>query len=165
MKANLNLKRDRFSIKLLPLLAGVISLTLSAMSIAPAFAQSSAPTAPTTERTHGHWKNKLNLTAEQEQKMKQIRQASREQIDSILTPDQKAQLKAAKADQKNHHRGFASLNLSADQRTRIQAVMSASKQQMDAILTPEQRQQMEQMHQQRQQHHRQAPAAGTQAPN
>jgi len=164
MKAHLTLKSYLSNIKLLPLLAGAVSLSLSAATITPAFAQSTTPT-PSTEQPQWHRQNKLNLTAEQQQKMQQIRQASRQQIDAILTADQKAQLQAAKPQQGKYRRGFASLNLTPDQKSKIQAVMQSSKQQMDAILTPEQRQQLQQFEQKHQQRHRQPGSQGSQAPN
>lgn len=128
--------------------------------------------APTTPTQHKHHQNFLNLTADQQAKMKQIHQTERTAIDNILTADQKAQLKA---ERQNHERAeanrgtaptgkkkgvrhapFASLNLTADQRSQIESVRRNARAQMDAILTPEQRQQEQQHMKQRQQANPQA---------
>jgi Spy/CpxP family protein refolding chaperone len=153
-------------IKPLPLLAGAIALSLSIASALPAFSQSTNPTAP-TQRNQMRRPNFLNLTAQQQAQMEQIRQNKRSQIDAILTAEQKAQLQRARENRGNSRAGerrgmphpLASLNLTAEQRSRIEAVMRSSREQMDAILTPEQRQQMQQHKQQHQQRRQASPQA------
>ena len=148
-----------FQIKPLPLLAGAIALSLSFGSTLPAFSQSTGAT-PTEQNRMLQHKNRLNLTPDQQARMKQIRQNTRSQLDGILTAEQRAQLQRDRQNKGTPRAGesrgmprspFTSLNLTAEQRSRIEAVMRSSKQQMDAILTPEQRQQMQQQHQQRRQ--------------
>lgn len=150
-----------------------IALTFSVAL--PVAAQSTAPTTSTQRNPQMRHQNFLNLSAEQQTRMEQVRQQERAAIDAILTTEQKAQLQkghesrrargnrgtaptgqSQKPAQTGENRGmphphFASLNLTADQRTRIEAVMKSSREQMDAILTPEQRQQMEQHRQQHEQ--------------
>ena len=126
-------------LKLLLLLAGTLSLTLSAPMMTAAQAQTNPPTAP-PPRQH----NWLNLTPEQQAKMQQIRQAEREQMNNILTAEQRATLQTARQNRQNPRNVFESLNLTDEQKTRIEQVRRRSREQMDAILTPEQRQQMQQ---------------------
>lgn len=150
-------------IKPLPLFAGVITLAVLFASTLPAFSQSTNPTPP-TQRGQMRRPNFLNLTAEQQAQMEQIRQNTRSQIDAILTAEQKAQLQRERENRGippgGENRGtarpmprspFDSLNLTAEQRSQIEAVMRSSREQMDAILTPEQRQQLQQHQQQHQQ--------------
>ncbi|MFB2896241.1 hypothetical protein ACE1CI_25300 [Aerosakkonemataceae cyanobacterium BLCC-F50] len=156
-------------IQRLSLLVGTIALSVSIASALPAYSQSANPnTPPAGMRMRPP--NFLNLTAEQETKMEQIRQNTRSRIDAILTAEQKAQLQRDRENRKppagagnqmpppppgenggNLPAPFASLNLTTEQRTQIEAVMRSSREQMDAVLTPEQRQQLQQFRQQQQQ--------------
>lgn len=142
MNSNLGITlKNRFSnIKLLPLLVGTVSLALSAATIPAVFAQSNTPTAP-KERHQQNW---LNLTPEQQTRMQQIKQAERQQMDNILTAEQKTRLETARANRENPRQVFESLNLTDEQKAKMEEVRRASKEQMDAILTPEQRQQLQQ---------------------
>lgn len=140
----LTLKNRLSHLKLLPLLAGTVSLALSAAMMPVAFAQTNAPAAPPSRQ-----QNWLNLTPEQQTKMQQIRQAEREQINSILTTEQRGILENARQNRQNPRQVFESLNLTDEQKTRLEQVRRRSREQMDAILTPEQRQQMQQRRQSR----------------
>lgn len=161
MKTNftLTLKEQISNIKLLPLLASAVTLSLSVATISPAFAQSTTPDQPIErDRMHGRNKlNKLNLTPEQQEQMQRIKQSQREQINNILTPEQKARLEAARENRENRRQVFESLNLTEEQQAQIQEVRRASKQQMESILTPEQVQQLRQ--------YRQRQPEGTQRPS
>jgi len=107
-------------------------------------------------------KNPLNLTDEQKTQMRQIREATRTQIESVLNQEQKDKLRAAKeqrgqqqGQQQAQQRGqgrevWASLNLTADQQAQIKRIREESRQKIQAVLTPEQQQQMQQMRQNRQ---------------
>jgi Spy/CpxP family protein refolding chaperone len=123
----------------------------------------------------------LNLSAEQKQALKQIRENSRRQIDAILTTEQRQKLEAHKAEwesrrqemanltpeQRQQRRSqrqgtesgqgkgrgpFADLNLDETQRTKIRAIMEESRKQSLAVLTDQQRQQLETMKSQRREH-------------
>ena len=110
--------------------------------------------------------NRLNLTDAQKTQMRQIREATRAQIESVLTQEQKDKLRAAmeqrrqqreqqQAQQGGERRGqrgqvWASLNLTAEQQAQIKRIREESRQKMQAVLTPEQQQQMQQMRQERQ---------------
>ncbi|PSB31889.1 hypothetical protein [Stenomitos frigidus] len=142
------------------LLPGALALALSyAVPMLPVVAQT--PTVP-AERHQKRGVN-LNLTADQKVQLKQIRESTRSQIESILTQEQKDQLAAAKQQRQQGQQGqkarglWASLNLTADQKAKIKAIRQDAKQKMAAVFTPEQRQQLEQQRQQRQQN-RQQPA-------
>ena len=135
----MTLKNRISNLKLLLLLASTVSLTLSAGMMTAAKAQTNPPNAPPPRQ-----QNWLNLTPEQQTKMQQIRQAEREQMNSILTPEQRTRLETARLNRQNPRQVFESLNLTDEQKTRIEQVRRRSREQMDAILTPEQRQQMQQ---------------------
>lgn len=151
------LKNPFSVIQPLPLLAGVVSLTLSAMTAAPVLAESTTPTASTPSQPPLRHTS-LNLTKEQQAQIQRIRQAEHKQIDTILTAEQKTRLKAARANHTTPRQSFASLNLTAEQQRTLQEVHRASRDWQDSVLTAEQRQQL--------QHDRAVnlPAAGTPVP-
>lgn len=149
----MNVKRFLF-------LPGALAIALSyAVPMLPVAAQTQTQTPPAGQ--YPKRGVKLNLTEAQKAQLKQIRQSTRSQMDAILTPEQKAQLNAAKQQRQQRQSGeqrqpgqkprdkWAALNLTADQKARIQAVRQDAKQKMDAVLTAEQRQQLEQRRQQR----------------
>src|SRR4028119_1816719 len=147
-------------IKLMPMLGGLIALSVAAAPfIVKAQAQTPDQPAPaqTTHQHHqGKW-DKLNLTDAQKQQLGQIGKDTHDQIQAVLTSDQQAQLKAAmqnrQAGQARQGRQnlWASLNLTDDQKAKIKAIKEAQKARMQAILTPAQQQQLQQMQQQQQQ--------------
>jgi Spy/CpxP family protein refolding chaperone len=142
-------------------LPGALAIALSyAVPMLPVAAQTPTPPAGQYQKRGVN----LNLTEAQKAQLKQIRESARSQIDAILTPEQKAQLDAAKQQRQQRQPGeqgqsrqqgqkprgkWAALNLTADQKARIQAVRQDAKQKMNAVLTAEQRQQLEQRRQQR----------------
>ncbi|KYC43505.1 P pilus assembly/Cpx signaling pathway, periplasmic inhibitor/zinc-resistance associated protein [Scytonema hofmannii PCC 7110] len=137
-------------LKNLSLIAGAIALTLTATSLAVnAETTSSSPFLVAQEQPRemrGPWK-KLGLTDAQKTQLKDIRRVTREEIDKILTEEQRAQLMTTMKNQ-NGKRGWrgamASLNLSNEQRTQIREVMRSQKAKMEAILTTEQKAQLDQ---------------------
>jgi protein CpxP len=99
----------------------------------------------------------LNLNSEQKAKMKEIHTNTRAQIDAILTPEQKNQLKTAmekrKAERQQRQRQhqerrekkgniFQSLNLTDKQKDQIKQIHESERQKMQAVLTPQQQAQM-----------------------
>lgn len=147
------------NVKRFLLLPGALAIALSyAAPMLPVVAQSPTPSAAGQYQKRGV---NLNLTADQKAQLKQIRESTRTKIEAILTPEQKAQLAAAKQQRQQGQRGqkargmWASLNLTADQKAQIKSIRQDAKQQMDAVLTAEQRQQLEQARQQRQQRRQQ----------
>lgn len=140
----LSVKNRLSKVKLLPLLAGMVSLSLYAAVVPVVLAQSNTPNTPREAPP-----NFLNLTQEQQEQMRQIREAVREQMDNILTAEQRSRLEAAKANRENPRQVWESLNLTDEQQAQMEEVRRASKDQMDAILTAEQRQRLEEHHQSR----------------
>jgi periplasmic protein CpxP/Spy len=132
--------------KLMSILAGAIALSFAAT---PLIVNAQAnPNAPSPGEASQPFKKMegLNLTQEQKDKMKEIRENTRTQIQGILTAEQQQQFQAAMQSGQRQRRGqvFASLNLTEEQKTKIREVMQTSKQNMRAVLTPEQQQQLEQ---------------------
>lgn len=106
----------------------------------------------------GRWA-KLNLTDAQKQQLRQIEKDSRQQIEGVYTPQQLAQLKAARTQhQQGQHTNrrdvMKSLNLTDSQKAQIKQIITAQKAKMDSVFTPEQRQQLEQQRAQWQQQHK-----------
>jgi periplasmic protein CpxP/Spy len=110
-----------------------------------------APTSPSLtkpQRRVGMWEQ-LNLSDTQKQQLKTVRDTTKQQIESLLTEEQRAKL--AEAKQAGDRKGaWRSLNLTADQKQKISEIRKRSKEQGLAILTPEQRTQLEQMRANRQ---------------
>ncbi|MEE3717361.1 Spy/CpxP family protein refolding chaperone [Tumidithrix elongata RA019] len=89
----------------------------------------------------------LGLTEQQKTQLDQIRKSTRAQIEGIVTPDQKQQVKTAIDNGEDFREAMDSV-LSSEQKTQIRAIMQASRKQMQAVLTPEQQQKMRQHMQQ-----------------
>lgn len=135
-------------IKALLLLPGAIALISTIAPIIPTF-NDVAVAQYSGKQKRGM--KQLNLTDAQKAEMRKIRQSTRQQIDAILTAEQKEQLRAAK-----QQRQRANLNLTSEQRTRMEAVRQDAKRQMEALLTNEQKQQLEAMRQQMRQRRQQS---------
>ena len=135
-------------------------------------AQNSSP--PTEQREGGKgrggskFERLTGLTDAQKTQLRQIHQASHQQIDAIPTAEQKAQMEAIRNDAKSkmdtvltaeqrqqleqsspdggerRGRGFPKISgLTDAQKTQMKEIRSASRQQMDAVLTSEQKAQIE----------------------
>lgn len=132
----------------LPLLAGVVSLALSAAAVPAVLAQANPtanPDGPGGPGGRGDcMQSRLNLTEEQQAQVDSIRQSQREQMDAILTADQRSRLETARANQENPREVFESLNLTDAQREQMRAIHESAREQIEAILTPEQLQQLPQ---------------------
>ena len=105
----------------------------------------------------------LNLTSDQQARMRELQKDTRKQIEAVLTPTQREQYRTAL---QNRMRGLrdsntnlnsssmprggqqnmlSSLNLSQSQKSKIAQIMQSSRSQMDNILTDSQRAQLQQM--------------------
>ncbi len=93
----------------------------------------------------------LSLTPEQRERIRQIRESAKQQMQAILTPEQRAQLETARQQGQRPQR----LNLTEQQRQQMQQIRESTRQQVEAVLTPEQRARAEQLRQQRQQRRQQ----------
>jgi periplasmic protein CpxP/Spy len=99
----------------------------------------------------------LNLTTTQKAQMKVIRDRTRTQIETILTPEQKAQAAATKqarsaggarqegVRKEGGRKGggmYKSLNLTEAQKAQIRTIRDAARKEMALVLTPEQKAKM-----------------------
>ena len=146
--------------KIALLLPGAIALAFAAAPVLPGISASAGTTIAQAQTG----KPKLNLSADQKAKLKQIREATESKISAILTPEQRQQRDTLKQQhqaqrqsgqsrmgKKGGDRSMAALNLSADQKAQISEIRKQSKQEMDAVFTPEQLQQLKNRQQLRKQ--------------
>jgi hypothetical protein len=80
----------------------------------------------------------LNLTAQQQTKLNQLRQTTRAQISTILSSQQIEQLAIALRKERRPMAAIASLNLPWSQRQQLTRILLDARQQAHSILTPEQ---------------------------
>lgn len=117
------------------------------------YAQDSLPNSPnvTRKQHQGNAFKELNLTDTQKQQLKTIRQNTRQQIQSVLTEEQRTKLESAGQSGQSSDRKavMKSLNLTDTQKQQMRDIRKKSQEQVLAILTPEQRSKFEQMHSQR----------------
>ncbi|MCL6435936.1 MAG: hypothetical protein K6T90_17340 [Leptolyngbyaceae cyanobacterium HOT.MB2.61] len=83
----------------------------------------------------------VNLSPQQENQLSQIRNQARNQIQSILTPEQRNQFIAALQTGQSFRAAIAVMNLSPDQQTQLRTVFQSACKQMADVLTPQQKQQ------------------------
>lgn len=88
---------------------------------------------PQGSRRESLAKPRMNFTEAQRQQFQAIRQRTREQINAVLTPQQRAQIESRKRGEP------INLNLTEAQQSQIHAIRVQARQEMDALLTPEQR--------------------------
>jgi len=139
--------------KALFFLPATVALLLTAVPMIPSL-NDAAFAGPGQTGGRGMKFNQLNLTDAQKAEMQRIHESTRQQMDTILTAEQKEQLRVAK-----EQRQRPNLNLTEEQRTRMKEVRQSSKTQMEAVLTDTQRQQLEQLRQQWQQRRQQRQAS------
>ncbi len=141
--------------KALFLLPGAIAMMFAVTPLIPGFTNAAVAVPAHAGKLGGM--NALNLTTDQKAQIKQIREAAKQEMDGIFTPEQKTLRQQAR---QQHQR--PKLNLTNDQKAQLKAVRQKTKSQIDAVLTPEQRQQLQQMRAEHQNHRRQPkPESGT----
>lgn len=86
----------------------------------------------------------LELTQQQQTQLTQLRQQTRTQVESILTPQQREQFKATLIEKKSLQSAIAALNLTPQQTDQLRQVLQSARTQVSSILTPEQQQQLRQ---------------------
>jgi Spy/CpxP family protein refolding chaperone len=138
-------------IKLMPMLAGAVALTVVATPLV-VNAQANTSNQPLLAQANrqdrqSKW-DKLNLSEEQKQQLRQIHEETRAQMQALLTPEQQEQFNTAMQNRQGSRSGKTALNLSEEQKAQMRQIMEAKKSRMQAILTPAQQQQLEQMRQQ-----------------
>lgn len=151
-------------IKLMPMLAGAIVLGAAAIPFAVnAQANSSGQQllAQAQQRQRqgkeGKWA-KLNLTDAQKQEMRRIKEETRTQMQSILTPEQQATVQAAMQNGQGRNRqGWKEIkeSLTDAQKAQMRTLMEQQKARIEALLTDDQKQQLQQMRQDWQQRRQQ----------
>ncbi|MGL5804159.1 MAG: Spy/CpxP family protein refolding chaperone [Xenococcaceae cyanobacterium] len=95
---------------------------------------------PSQERTSRM--EKIGLTTEQKDRVAQIRNNTRQQIEGILTDEQKSQYQNEIAAGKKPREAMRSANLSAEQKEKIKGMMRSQREQISQLLTPEQKQKL-----------------------
>lgn len=130
--------RPRYLYATIAALALIVAPGLTLVSQAQADLQP-GPAQPGQRRSDA--KPRMNFTEAQKQQFQAIRQRTRERINAVLTPEQRAQMESRQRGEPMN------LNLTEQQRTQIQAIRAQSRQEMDALLTPEQRQMRDEMKQ------------------
>jgi protein CpxP len=131
------------------LVPGTLALILAATPMISGFNNPAiADEAQTGEWHHGGFWQKLNLTDDQKAQIKQIRDSAKQQLDTVFTADQKAQLQQART---QHIK--PTLNLTDDQKAQLKQIHSSIESQINAVLTPEQQQQLQQLRSQHNQRH------------
>jgi len=84
----------------------------------------------------------LNLTTDQQQKMQQIREATRSQLMELFTEEQLQQLRTSMEGGQSFGDAVAALNLPAERQTAIQNVLLSARRDAFGVLTPAQQQQV-----------------------
>ncbi len=144
--------RKSMKIKTLSLIAGAFAVALTAIPFA-AKANTNLHTPLQIAQTLPHsgrreFFKSLGLSDSQKAQLKQIRQATHEQIQQIITPEQQQAFKTAM----QNHQGFKAarqaMNLTPQQQSDLKALRISSREQMKAVLTPDQQTQLEQLRQQ-----------------
>ena len=77
--------------------------------------------------------DKKNLTQAQRTQIEEIRDNTRSQVESVLTPQQEVELQSAVEDGRKMRSAVANLNLSQEQQTQIDEIMQVAKEQKKAI--------------------------------
>lgn len=134
-------------LKLIPLFAGVLALTISAPLTVKA--QTNQPNQPVPQQQPPKQpQGGIELTPQQQEQLTQIRRDTRAQIQKVLTPKQQEQFKTAVQSGENRQAAFAAMKLTKEQQTKLQGILQSARTKTEAILTPEQRQQVQQSIQQ-----------------
>ncbi len=131
-------------IKLLPLVAGIATLSIVA---APFILNAQKSNAFPPEGPPGL--AELNLTPEQQAKFDQMRDNVDSQIEGILSPQQQQHFQKVRELREELRQEMEALNLTEDQKKQMHSFMRANRDQMDDILTDEQKQKLRQRMQSR----------------
>jgi len=131
------------------------------LAITPFMAQansvgSAAPVSPATSQIASAdrtplWEisEQLNLTAEQQAQIANLRRNTRTQIQSILRPDQRQRFLTAWQQGGSFRDSMAAMNVTAEQRQQMRELAQSTRSQARALLTDAQRQELRQLIQDR----------------
>lgn len=126
-------------IKLLPLVAGIATLSIAA---APFILNAQKSNAFPPDGPPGL--SQLNLTPDQQAKFEQLRNNAESQIEAILSPAQVPHFQNLKTIRQQLRQETEALNLTADQKKQMHSIMEANRKEMDGILTDAQKAQLRQ---------------------
>lgn len=144
-------KLTTMKLKLMPVLAGAIALTVAAAPLAVK-AQPNQQNQPVPGQAQNQPQFAgVEITQQQQDQLSQIRNETRAQIEKLLTPQQLQQFKTAMQSSQDRQAAFAAMNLSEEQKTQLQTIVQSAQNRAETVLTPEQRQKIQQNIQQRQQ--------------
>lgn len=146
-------------LKLMPILIGAITCTgcltaVHSLNAAPLTVNAQANlsgkqlVAQAQTQRPSQWLE-LNLTQTQKDQIAQIRKQVREQIQSMITPEQRDKFKAAMQSDQGIRAAIEAMNLSDTQKTQLRTLKDTVKPKIQAILTTEQRQQLQKKLQER----------------
>ncbi|MFQ3679168.1 MAG: Spy/CpxP family protein refolding chaperone [Pseudanabaenaceae cyanobacterium] len=110
----------------------VLSSVLTVGATLPVLAQPAVRQAPSGEM-RGKWAA-LNLTEAQKAQLQQLRTKHRQQMQAVLTAEQRAELEAARAEGRRPNK----LNLSDAQKEQLRSLRAQGREELLAVLTPEQ---------------------------
>jgi Spy/CpxP family protein refolding chaperone len=86
----------------------------------------------------------LELTQQQQTQLMQRRSQTQQQVENILNPAQREQLKTITAQGQQLKQAIAALNLSAEQKAQLRQVMQSARTDFSKMLTPQQKQKIQQ---------------------
>ncbi len=86
----------------------------------------------------------LQLTQQQQAQVTQLRSQTRQQVESILNPAQREQLKTITAQGQQLQQAIATLNLSVEQKAQLRQVMQSARTDFSTMLTLQQKQKIQQ---------------------
>jgi Spy/CpxP family protein refolding chaperone len=128
--------KAKFSFLLPGAIATLLITGSPLFNLAPVAAKEATPAMQ--PQKPGGMATKLNLSKDQEAKIKTIRQTVWKQIDGVLTKEQRDKYKVARKTMKPRD-ALKSVGLNKDQQTKIKGFLEAGKKQIANVLTAEQR--------------------------
>ncbi|NWF58076.1 MAG: hypothetical protein HXY43_01835 [Fischerella sp.] len=146
----------------LSLIAGAIALSLSVIpqrSVQAEIAPKATLQLAQNQQQPQPQPPRIELTDQQKTQLQQINAKVRSQVEQVLTPKQREQIKTAMQTGQPPQQAFAALNFTPQQKSQLQQIFVSMRQQQEAVLTPQQKQQLDQYRQnlQRQQQPQQQP--------
>jgi periplasmic protein CpxP/Spy len=86
--------------------------------------------------------DRLNLTADQQQQIEQIRQDTRTRVMALFNPEQLQQIETLMQGGQSFREAIVALNLPATQQSQLQDLLQSARQDSFGVLTPAQQQQV-----------------------
>lgn len=128
----------------------IVGTTVALATLVPgiAFSQTSTPNTRPAQPTNpsnrpASIEEALNLTPQQVQQIRDILVKRQEQIEAVLTPQQRNSFTQAVQAGQNPGLALRSLNLETEKIARIRSIVETSNQQIKGVLTPEQLQRLQ----------------------